>query len=87
MPDLHCEGKCKLSELTTQETENIAQLQEVIKDFWISEPFFGYEILVQKNEEFHTFHYKYPFWEDCEFVIFQPPSYVLFSEKRSVIIS
>ncbi|MDO4230453.1 MAG: hypothetical protein Q4C98_11615, partial [Capnocytophaga sp.] len=75
-PELHCDGKCKLIDVSSSENQTSTDFdfKELKVDFnWIIQQTISYHFFNTEEQTTHIFHYKNPFWEKIHFNIFHPP--------------
>lgn len=77
-PELHCEGKCKLSDVSAQSQKKIdVSFEDFLTNFvWISSHQIKYPIFITLPNYEHRFYYKKSFFQKVYFSIFHPPKWV-----------
>lgn len=76
LPDLHCDGKCKLSEIASESEKAIDfDFNELKSDFnWIVQQVVFFSFLSEENLSKHIFFYKNPYGKTFCYSIFRPPT-------------
>lgn len=77
-PEMHCDGKCKLADVASEnEKNNDFNFEKFATDFnWISHENFSYPIFIKQQDTQHKFYHKNPYWEKIHLAIFHPPIFV-----------